>query len=84
VTAVWCGVCRRGHILKTCELCGVDLEHGHKLIHFCEPCKSVLREQRTAAMQTPEPKGDSAWRKGLNRQHPRAGKQRKAHNHDNN
>jgi hypothetical protein len=60
MTTVWCGLCRRDHILKTCELCGNDLEHGHKLIHYCEPCKSVIRERRSAAMQTYEPESDLA------------------------
>ena len=34
MTTVWYGLCRRNHILKTCELCGADLEHGYKLIHL--------------------------------------------------
>jgi hypothetical protein len=55
MTTVWCGLCRRDHILKTCELCGCDLEHGHKLVHFCEPCKSVLRERRKGMPQQGNP-----------------------------
>lgn len=50
MTAVWCGLCRGDHILKTCELCGGDLEHGHKLIHFASCaracCASNVRQRR--------------------------------------
>jgi hypothetical protein len=60
VTAAWCALCRRDHILKTCELCGADLEHGHKLIHLCEPCKRLMRERGAAAIATAEPEGNSA------------------------
>jgi hypothetical protein len=59
MTTVWCGLCRRDHTLKTCELCGADLEHGHKLIHLCEPCKNLMRERRSATMRSSEPEGDS-------------------------
>jgi hypothetical protein len=58
MTAVWCRLCRRDHILKTCEMCGCDLKHGHVLIHFCEPCKKVVREQR-AAIKAVEAEGES-------------------------
>ena len=58
MTAVWCRLCRRDHVLDTCELCGADLEHGHKLIHLCEPCKTVMRARRAEAMKTAEPKSD--------------------------
>jgi hypothetical protein len=43
MTTVWCGACQRDHIFKACELCGCNLEHGHKLIHLYEPCKNILR-----------------------------------------
>ena len=49
MTTVWCGLCRSDHIPKMCELCGADSAHGHKLIHLCEPCKSILRESRNGA-----------------------------------
>ena len=57
-TTLGCGLCR-DHILKTCELCGADLEHGHKLIHLCEPCKNLMRERRSATMRSSK-RGDSA------------------------
>src|SRR6478736_7921579 len=48
MTTVWCGTCRRDHILKTCDLCGCDLEHGRKLIRLCESCNVIDRERRNS------------------------------------
>jgi hypothetical protein len=46
MTAVWCSLCRRDHILPTCAECGCDLAHGHIILRVCEPCKIVLRLER--------------------------------------
>jgi hypothetical protein len=46
MTAVWCRLCRRDHILPTCAECRCDLANGHILVKICDSCKSADRERR--------------------------------------
>jgi hypothetical protein len=58
MTAVWCGLCHRDHILPTCTECGCDLANGHILVKICDSCKIAERERRKSIEQ----QGNSASR----------------------